>query len=170
MKQFIAACNKQDHPGCEHIDKLPFQYPRKMKNTALITQGQNVAERFSTEASSQEYKKIIKEIHTETVQHVIANYKVNRVLQTPLPKYNKEETKLPRSTRVELSRLRSGFSRKLNEYLYRIGEPETELCPKGPNAPQPLTPPPSVRMSAQTHQPFSSQPMDKAHRNRQFLN
>merc|ERR1712015_19559 len=27
-KQFVAACNKQGHPGRKHINKLPFQHPR----------------------------------------------------------------------------------------------------------------------------------------------
>ena len=58
-----------------------------MKKTILITEGQNVADRFS----NSQYKQVIKDIHTETVQNVINNYSVNRVLKTPPPEINREE-------------------------------------------------------------------------------
>ena len=63
------------------------------------------------------------------MKHTLETYSVNRVLQVADPEINKEEINLPRETRTQLSRLRSGFSRTLKSYMSRIEEDIIDECP-----------------------------------------
>ena len=121
-KQHTAACFPDNHPGHKLLD-LPAPQ-RKLKPTHLIYK-EEVADKFR----SMTLKSVVTALHTSAVKETISSYLPNRVLQRAPPPISKEEKGLPRSTRSELARLRSGFSRKLNSYLNRIDESVPDSCP-----------------------------------------
>ena len=121
-KQFAAACFQNSHPGNKHIN-LP-KPARNLKPT-LMRHEDEVAELFR----SGSYKENLKKIHTTTVKHTLATYSENRVLQAQAPEIHKEEKTLPRDTRSQLARLRSGFARQLKSYLSRIDQSVRDECP-----------------------------------------
>ena len=128
-KQYSANCLKPNHPGHKHLDQ-PKPH-RKIKPTYL----QYITELKSKKERGLNHKQIIKEVHTESVQKCLNAYQPNRVLQEKPPEVNKLEEKLPRNVRVELSRLRSGFSRRLNSYLNRLDENVNNSCPDCASSP-----------------------------------
>ena len=72
----------------------------------------------------------------ETLQLVVAgsctSYTLsigNKVLNQLPPDINPEEKSLSRRARSELARLRSGYSRRLNNYLARIDPEIQDICP-----------------------------------------
>ena len=129
-KQYLAACHLPGHPGRKHLGRPPAPRPKKL----------TLLDRHKTELSNlipnpqdfneMEYKIILKSIHTQDVAAAIASLKPNRVLGTPPPEINKEETKLNRKARARLAQLRSGFSNILMSFK-NICDPEIEnKCPK----------------------------------------
>ncbi len=68
------------------------------------------------------YNKGLKRLHTKAVKNSIAKYSNNRVLGCRPPEISKTELNLKRKARTSLAQLRSGFSRRLNDYLSRIQE------------------------------------------------
>ena len=75
------------------------------------------------------YKSSIRILHSDAVREALDSYAPNRVLGTPPPEIHFSESLLPRPIRSELSRLRSGFSRKLNSYMSRIDTSIEDKCP-----------------------------------------
>ena len=69
------------------------------------------------------------------MKRCLENYQPNRVLLEKPPEINKNEESLSRNVRVELSRLCSGFSRKLNSYLNRLDENVNNTCPDCASSP-----------------------------------
>ena len=74
---------------------------------------EEVTHRFrEQEPTKQDYKRVLKDIHTETVRKPIQQYSENHVLgqaYNPPPPINPDEIKLTRIARSRLSQLRSGF-------------------------------------------------------------
>ena len=127
-KQFLAACHTPDHPGNKQL--LKEKNKRKMKNTIVTMHEEEIANKFTThQPTTEEYKNVIKIIHTESVANTINNYQNNKVLLRKPPEISTKEKELSRNTRVELSRLRSGYSRKLNSYMSRIDQEIQDRCP-----------------------------------------
>ena len=122
-KQFLAGCAQSDHPGHKHMDNPAPQ--RNLKKTLY----EHKAEISTHYEAGLNFKQVLKKIHTETVQECISTYAPNKALQSRPPEINKDETNLPRNVRVELARLRSGYSRKLNSYLHKIDEQTVDECP-----------------------------------------
>ena len=122
-KQYTANCLKHEHPGHKHLDQP--KPPRKIKTTYLT----HIQELKSKKEKGLNHKQIVNELHTESVKRCLENYQPNRVLLEKPPEINKNEESLSRNVRVELSRLRSGFSRKLNSYLNRLDENVNNTCP-----------------------------------------
>ena len=127
-KQFLAAFFQDRHPGHKFLGRN--KTGRNLKKTLLSFEDE-VQDHFRTE----KYKTVVRNIHTKTVQSTISNYPVNRVLNCNPPVINKVENTLDRRTRVQLARLRSGFSRLLQSYMSRIDDKEVDECPlcKAPN-------------------------------------
>ena len=119
---------KDRHPGYKFLGRN--KTGRNLKKTLLSFEDE-VQDHFRTE----KYKTVVRNIHTKTVQSTISNYPVNRVLNCNPPVINKIENTLDRRTRVQLARLRSGFSRLLQSYMSRIDDKEVDECPlcKAPN-------------------------------------
>ena len=59
----------------------------------------------------------------------ISKMRNNKVLNAPPPPISESEKKLPRSTRVKLAELRSGYSKLLNSYMSRIDPEVRDVCP-----------------------------------------
>ena len=127
-KQYAVACHLPNHPGGKNFNNN--KPPRIMKRT-ISTEHKETTDRLigTTNLERTQYKKIIKEIHTDTVESTISTYSPNKVLNCPALPINKTEKNLPRSARTELARLRSGYSRRLNSYLNRLDPEIQNQCP-----------------------------------------
>ena len=124
-EQYILAMHLPGHPGQKHLDRPPPQ--RDMKTTAhkLIP---NVRQCLPI-IDKTTLKKGLKRLHTNTVRKAINGYQNNRVLKTRPPEINKNEYRLKRRTRTYLAQLRSGFSKKVNDYNSRINPEINNVCP-----------------------------------------
>jgi hypothetical protein len=128
-KQFLAACHLPGHPGSKQLVRPPDA--RQIKHT-ILDYSQEVRNVFpSLPATEPTYKTAIKNLHTDAVGESIRNCpeNYNRVLGTLPPGINPSENTLNRKTRSELSRLRSGFSRNLNNYMNRLDNEIQDVCP-----------------------------------------
>ena len=126
-KQFLAGSFLPNNPGHQHLNRQPP--PRRMKETLLKYESE-VANQYTLPATQDEYKKVLKSIHTASVKKSIEDAAPNRVLQSLPPAINPAEQSLSRRARTGLAQLRSGFSRKLKSYLHRMDETVTDQCPK----------------------------------------
>ena len=127
-KQFVANFFLPGHPGTKHLGRPPE--PRKMKNSALSHTNELRNKLPNDFIDMKAIKSVQKSVHTDTVKNTLDSYTVNRVLAINPPDINHDEVKLSRETRTELSRLRSGFSRKLNSYMSRIDPTVEDKCPQ----------------------------------------
>ena len=75
------------------------------------------------------YKKSIKAIHTQPVHSTLRSYPPNKLLNSTPPEINLEEAQLSLKKRTGLARLRSGYSRILNNYMARIDPKVQDKCP-----------------------------------------
>ena len=101
-----------------------------MKNTITSSYETEIAAKYIIpEPTIEDYKLVIKTIHTESVAKTINQYQPNKVLNRSPPEISTKEKELSRIEQVELSRLRSGYSRKLNNYLARIDDEIQDRCP-----------------------------------------
>jgi hypothetical protein len=127
-KQFLLATQLPNHPNsCNLNDPRP---PRTMKQTLRTRHGNYVLNKIPEEGlNTDNYKSILKSIHTESVAEAIANQENNKVLNEPAPAVHKSEQDLPRRTSSTLSQLRSGYSSSLQSFLYSIGKSQNPNCP-----------------------------------------
>ena len=116
-KQNMATCFSPNHPGNKQINKP--RDPRVIKTTININK-YRVAGLLSS---------LQQPDNTNIKADTTSNLASNRVLGTLPPEINKEMLIQDRTTRSELSQLRSRFSKRLNEYLHRLDEAITEECP-----------------------------------------
>lgn len=132
-KQFVAATFLPGHPGAKHLTRPPE--PRKMK-TSLMQHNEEIAQLYQDQVVDEDsYKSSIRILHSDAVREALDSYAPNRVLGTPPPEIHFSESLLPRPIRSELSRLRSGFSRKLNSYMSRIDTSIEDKCPSCQGSP-----------------------------------
>ena len=82
------------------------------------------------EVTKTAYENVLKELHSQAVIDSISNLPPNKVINDTPPDIHYSEEMLPRSIRVELSRLRAGYSRKLNSYMSRIDSTISNTCPE----------------------------------------
>jgi len=126
--QYLASALRPDHPS--HLIVTSPPGPRNMKETLQSRFLPQLTHLLSNGITpEEEFKTILKEIHTEAVEVAIQSYPNNKVLDAPAPCINEEEKELPRTYRTTLSQLRSGYCRGLNSYNARIGETTNSLCP-----------------------------------------
>ena len=109
-KQYLALTHLPDHPGNKHLHRP--QPPRQMKlQKSMNIYTEEVTHRFrEQQPTKQDYKRVLKDIHTETVRKTIQQYSEIRVLgqaYNPPPPINPDEIKLTRIARSRLSQLRS---------------------------------------------------------------
>ena len=127
-KQFVAACHLPGHPGAKHLGRPPE--PRLMKSSLLRHENQVTNLFDGAEVTKSAYKSALKELHTQAVSDSLNNLPPNKVINDNPPDIHHSEDKLPRSIRAELSRLRAGYSRKLNSYMSRIDNTISNTCPE----------------------------------------
>ena len=121
--QYLANTYLPAHPGYKNLDlETP---PRKMKATMLDSKTR-ISDLFT---AGRNKKQVQQSLHTECVRYCLSTYEVNRVLLAQPPEVAPDEADLRREVRVELSRLRSGFSRNLQNYLHRLDETVPDRCP-----------------------------------------
>ena len=127
-KQFVAACHLPGHPGAKHLGRPPE--PRLMKTSLLCHENQVTNMYDGAEVTKNAYESVLKELHSQAVIDSISNLPPNKVINDTPPDIHYSEEMLPRSIRVELSRLRAGYSRKLNSYMSRIDSTISNTCPE----------------------------------------
>ena len=89
-----------------------------------------------TEITKRAYESVLKEqLHTQAVTDSLSDLPPNKVINDIPPDIHYSEDLLPRSIRMELSRLRAGYSRKLNSYMSRIDNSINNICPECPASP-----------------------------------
>ena len=129
-KQFLLATQKPEHPNHQSTNLNQPPPPRITTNTIITEFGEDVRQKTHNQPINEEqYKRKLKEIHREEVQKVINNSS-NKVLRSRPPGINEEEKLLPRSTRCTLAQLRSGYSPKLQSYLFSINASNSDQCPE----------------------------------------
>jgi len=129
-RQFLLATQKEDHPNHVDLDGPP---PRRITKQTLQTRFGNEIKNMIPEGgvNHQNYKPLLKQIHTECVYKRQNNLSENKVLNARPPPVNEVEKDFPRRTRSMLCQLRSGYSSMLNSFLSAITENNTEdKCPK----------------------------------------
>ena len=126
-KQFLAACYTPAYPGNRQIKRE--KKPREMKNTNTSLYENEIADKYTRIDPTIEDKLIIKNIHTESVAKTIEQHQPNKVLHRRPPEISTKEKDLSWIERVELARLRLGYSRKLNNYPARIDDEIQDRCP-----------------------------------------
>ena len=122
-KQYLAGTFLPAHPGNKNLEN--YNPMRNKKPTVRIFK-EEVTSKFQSDLT---YKETLKSLHTDSVQKAIDNYDNNRVLNSKPPEINPEELTLSRRERVELARLRSGFSRQLKHYHGKIDNKVQDRCP-----------------------------------------
>ena len=70
--------------------------------------------------TTEQYKALLKVIHTNKVRDTLENRKTTKFWTTLPPKIHKSEMQLPRETRRTLAQLRSNYSPYLQSYMQRI--------------------------------------------------
>ena len=133
-KQFLAACHLPGHPGQKHLGK-PIPQRNLSQHHTLLDYEPEVSSLFPSEINKQAYKAAIKALHTSTVANTLQSYNPNDVLLRHPPNISVDETNLSRKERTSLAQLRSGYSKLLNSYLFRInGTPDVcPLCSESPH-------------------------------------
>ena len=128
-KQFLLATQKEDHPN--NCDLNTPTVPRVTKKTLQIRFGDYIKDihPHDTALEPDDYKMLLKRIHTESVNTTISNFENNKVLNELPPPINDAEKELPRRTRCLLSQLRSGYSSMLNSYLSVVDINIEDKCP-----------------------------------------
>ena len=124
--QFLLNCHSPGHPGNKQV-----QYPtppRNMKHT--IQRNKQKIHTLLPISDKKDYKRKAKILHTKAVQESVQNYNNNKVLNRKPPEISKEEISLSRTTRSQLSQLRSGYSRILKSYQHRLNPEIEDKCPK----------------------------------------
>ena len=124
-EQYVLAMHLPGHPGIKHLDRPPPE--RKMKITAISLRP-NIELNLPV-PDKPSYKRGLKRLHTKAVKSCINKYENNRVLKTRPPEISKNEMKLHRRIRTSLAQLRSGFSRKVNDYMSRLYPDISNNCP-----------------------------------------
>ena len=135
--QHQLAHHLEGHPGNRLLDRP--EPPRNMKETLFsryeryitaLLETSDSEEDDDTHVTEEDYRGLLKKVHTNEVKDALDNRDNNKVLDEPAPKLSKDELRLPRGTRRTLAQLRSGYSPFLQSYLHRLDESTPETCPQ----------------------------------------
>ena len=105
-----------------------------MKQTLESRFGATIKALSAPNISSEDYKRKLKVIHTNSVREMIDSMAHSKVLNAPPPKISDSVKDLPRAARTTLAQLRSSYSTFLNSYKARIDNNATDQCPSCPAA------------------------------------
>lgn len=128
-RQYLLSCLLPNHV-CHNIVVKP-QPPRNIKRNIQNTHLAELQAQYlsNVDLNTDSYKILLQELHRDTVNRVVADYKPNRVLDAAPPEVDEAEKNLPRSARTALAQLRSGWCRRLRSYQHRIDPGISDLCP-----------------------------------------
>ena len=125
-EQHLLATQQETHPNSIDLSSPP---PARLMKETLKTRFGTSVQTIVPILNEDNYKAKIKDIHTKSVQQTNVKLGSNPIINQPPPNINKDEKKLPRTTRATLSQLRSGYSRTLNSYMARIDSDTEDRCP-----------------------------------------
>ena len=125
--QALATHLQEGHPSFPVV--TAYSGPRNKKQTLQRRFNPMVTAYTNRDGVVQDAELARKEIHTAAVRNSIEARGVNRVLGTAAPPVRQEEEDLPRKTRRILAQLRSGHCSSLNDYKFRTGQSDTNICP-----------------------------------------
>ena len=98
-----------------NMRETPSRYYRKWLPNQMPTDNKGVRE-------------LRKEIHTTIARDSIASLESSKLLDAVPPDIDAKETSLPRKSRVDLARLRTGWHPQLGSYKARTGRAQDPIC------------------------------------------
>ena len=127
--QFLASALRPEHPS--HAVVTAPNGPRLMK-ASLFSKHHSMVAAIAPSGitTNTEYRRVLKEIHTNAVSDAISRNKFNRVLGHDRPEIDPSESNLSRAERSTLAQLRTGECQLLNDYLTKVGRSNSALCPE----------------------------------------
>jgi hypothetical protein len=130
-KQYLLQCHIPHHPRNYIIreNTAPCRNLRPTLHNTHIQYIDNLRIDGPPTFTPNEYKFLLKTMHTDTVTDSIATNSFNTVLQANAPPIHKSELTLTRKARTTLAQLRSGYSTYLNSYMARIDSSTLDICP-----------------------------------------
>ena len=141
VEQHNDLLSKQFHLSTKLTGHVNFSIPdhppaRLMKHTLSSRYEADIKHLYIAEGNDDAtHKAGMADIHTAAVTAAINELQPSKVLGTAAPEVNKAEKSLPRSTRVTLCQLRSGYSPFLKTYTNRLNPEIRADCPKCQSAP-----------------------------------
>ena len=128
--QYLARALNPSNPSHPHVAYPPPPGHRKLKETLRSKCWDSVAPFLQNDVlPAGKYKETLKALHIQSISDTVDGFSPNRVLGSAPPLIHPSESSLPRLTRVTLSQLRSGHCARLNDFLFRIGRANDDLCP-----------------------------------------
>ena len=135
-RQFLASSLRPLHPSYHYVTQASG--PRASQRVpTLQSRFLPDIEQYLTnnQTPPEQYKRIIKAIHTTTVESYMRAAPPNKVLNVAPPEIDDAEGGLPRNFRTTLSQLRSGYCSRLQDYRHRVGLADSDMCPECGRAP-----------------------------------
>ncbi|KAM7349824.1 uncharacterized protein ACRADG_008603 isoform 1-T6 [Cochliomyia hominivorax] len=132
-KQFLLGCHRRDHPNF-NITQLELP-PRHVRKDIRIHE-YSIQRYMQDPLDQNSYMTALNDIHSDASNSAVSSYRMNVVLGGRPPSIADNEQNLPRSTRVVLAQLRSGWSNRLNAFWSRIDSAIPNLrpaCGQGPH-------------------------------------
>ena len=126
--QFLASCSRETHPS-NSVVSLPSG-PRSMKATLQSKYASNLHQHAPDGVVDNNYKDVLKSIHTSSVQKTIAHLKPNTLLDAAPPNISPSEKRLTRIQRTTLAQLRSRHCQLLEDYKLLTGRSTSAICPE----------------------------------------
>ena len=100
-----------------------------LTNSLLIHKGEVTPIFQNLPPDDSDYKKVLKSLHTKSVEATIQSYIPSKVLNSRLPEINPSESSLSQKERSRLAQFRSGYSPILQSYCNTINNSVPDRCP-----------------------------------------
>jgi len=111
------------------MSPLAWQLPALTARRCLIHEPEVTPMFQNLPPDDSDYKKVIKSLHTKSVEATIQSYIPSKVLNSRPPEINPSESSLSRKERSRLAQLRSGYSPILQSYCNTIDNSVPDRCP-----------------------------------------
>jgi hypothetical protein len=133
--QFLASAMRRDHPSHELVN-LPHG-PRLMKHTLTSRYLPALTPYLNDNGviSEVSYKRTLNCIHASAIETARNNQNPNKVLQCQPPKVYSSESKLPRTVRITLRRLRSAECINLETSILKTANSQRRSLSQVPYSP-----------------------------------
>ena len=132
--QYLLRCHLPTHPSNQLLADPPA--PRHLKKGILSYKPFISHQIPANGLDPVSYRRGLKALHRRAVDDAVRGYLPSVVLGGyPPPHVNPMEVRLPRETRCALSQLRSGYSKRLNDYWAKIRPGTPNVCPSCAGSP-----------------------------------